>query len=112
MLRSFLRRPPAALFRARLNLETLDGRLLPSASPLPPPPGPPSADIVPAHHPPVITSFTAVEVGPGLYRFTGTVAADNPAGLVVSFGGEPPSVQGQTATVDADGTFSILINLR
>ena len=43
--------------------------------------------------------------------FSGEVAAEHPDGMVVSFGGEPNSVQNLSTTVDAYGRFSILVHL-
>jgi hypothetical protein len=112
MFRFRLRGRPAAGLRARLSFETLDGRVLLDATPLVAPDPPLTSDVAPNPSPPAITSFTAVEVAPGWYRFTGTVSAEHPEGMVVSLGGEPNSVQGETATVGADGIFSVLIQMR
>src|SRR6266542_513177 len=103
----------AAPRRTRLFLESLDSRLLPDGVPLDPPDPPPTQEITPAPTPaaPQITSFTAVEVSTGWYRFSGTVLASSPEGMVVSFGGAPISLQNVTTTVQADGTFSILVQM-
>ncbi|HEV3435791.1 MAG TPA: hypothetical protein VG122_00435 [Gemmata sp.] len=54
---------------------------------------------------PQIVSFGAVEVGQGMWDFTGTVIDANPAGLTVKFGGEPVSLQGASITTNANGSF-------
>src|SRR5262245_45318989 len=61
---------------------------------------------------PVVKNFMAVEVVGGLWRFTGDVVDEAPGGLIVSFGGEPTSLQGATATTNANGRFdkAILLN--
>jgi hypothetical protein len=101
---------PAPARRTLLHVEELDGRTLPS----PLPGGDPSPDgskggQVGATSAPQIIEFTAVEIGPGTWRLSGRVACDSPGGLVVEFGGAPESVQGQTATCDADGYFVLIL---
>jgi hypothetical protein len=59
---------------------------------------------------PVIQGFTCSEQSDG-YLFSGTVLDESPGGLVVYLGGVPVSLQGKTVTVQADGTWSILIQL-
>jgi hypothetical protein len=54
---------------------------------------------------PRIVNFQGVEVVGGLWRFTGDVLDEDPAGLTVTFGGEPSSLQGMTETTDANGHF-------
>jgi len=57
---------------------------------------------------PSITSFTKQEDW-GIWRFNGTVIDDKPvAGLTIDFGGV---LDGQTATVDGDGNFELVIEL-
>jgi hypothetical protein len=71
------------------------------------------SNLAPAqNNPPQIINFQGVEVVGGLWRFTGDVIDQAPAGLVVRFGGEPVSLQGVTATTDANGHFdkSVLMN--
>ena len=103
--------------RARLRLEQLDDRAAPSTvadsdllSPdgtddvaLMAPPGPTAA--------PVIDQFSAAEIDHGLYLFTGHVTATPAGGLTVNFGGVP-SLQGQSTTTNADGTFSIAVTVK
>jgi hypothetical protein len=60
---------------------------------------------------PQIVGFTAVEIGCGFWKFSGTVTDPNPAGLTVTFGGQPVSLNGHTATTDANGNFSFSIQL-
>jgi hypothetical protein len=55
---------------------------------------------------PVISNFKAVEEG-SVIVFTGKVTDNwDPSGLVVTLGGDP-MLNGVTATVNADGTFSV-----
>jgi hypothetical protein len=54
--------------------------------------------------PPTITSFTAVAEGNGLWLLSGTVVGGPTEGEVVNFGGITP-LQGQSTTVNSDGTF-------
>lgn len=58
---------------------------------------------------PTIVSFTAVEGLNNLWTFSGRVTDESPAGLIVTLGG----VQGLsvTATVGADGWFSVTVQL-
>ncbi len=58
-----------------------------------------------------IVNFAAIETGLGMWEFTGTVVDANPGGLTVSFGGQPVSLQGETATTDANGNFGLGIIL-
>lgn len=112
--RFFTRERPASRFRARLRLESLEWRDQPSllgefggVEPLEF-----GADQVPANVAPVISDFTAEEVGNGLFLFTGRVTDEAPGGLVVTFGGGVPSVSGLTATADENGHFSLLVRLK
>jgi hypothetical protein len=62
--------------------------------------------------PPQINNFAAVEVEGDIWTFSGQVAAPYAVqGLTVSFSGTPVSMQGRTATVNADGTFSLTVRL-
>jgi hypothetical protein len=81
----------------------------PSAGTLPPPP---SADeepsplfVPPPNLAPQIANFVGVEIVGGLWRFSGDVIDEAPAGLIVSFGGEPISLQGLGALTDLNGHF-------
>jgi hypothetical protein len=60
---------------------------------------------------PVISNFAAVEGLNRMFTFSGTVTDQTPAGLTVSFGGIP-SLAGQSTTVNADGSFSLLVQLQ
>jgi hypothetical protein len=60
---------------------------------------------------PVITSFKAVEGPMEYWTFSGTVSTAYPGGLEVCLGGLP-SLQGKKAEVNADGTFSITVQLQ
>jgi hypothetical protein len=61
--------------------------------------------------PPVIVGFTGTGGYSNYWTFSGKVCCSNAAGLVVTFGGLP-ELQGKTATVAADGTFKITVQLR
>jgi hypothetical protein len=54
---------------------------------------------------PVISSFTAVAVGGGLWTFQGNVSGAPTQGEAINFGGITP-LQGQSTGVNSDGTFS------
>jgi hypothetical protein len=53
---------------------------------------------------PVISNFTAVAEGNGLWLLEGTVSGAPTQGEVVNFGGITP-LQGQSTSVNSDGTF-------
>jgi hypothetical protein len=60
---------------------------------------------------PSFIEFGAAE-GPNRYwTFTGRVSDESPAGLIVRFGGGMPSLEGKTAEVQADGTFTLVVQL-
>jgi hypothetical protein len=60
---------------------------------------------------PVISNFTATEGAEQVFTFTGDVSAQSPQGLIVTLGGIP-SLANQTATVQADGSFSLSVQLQ
>jgi hypothetical protein len=60
---------------------------------------------------PVITGFQANRGSGNCWTFSGTVIDQNPAGLTVTFGGLP-SLQGQVATTNASGYFSLTVQLQ
>jgi hypothetical protein len=63
-------------------------------------------------NPPVITSLTAEPAGNNVWDISGTVTdQQNPAGIIVQLGGLP-ELQGVTATVGSDGTFSVIVQLQ
>jgi hypothetical protein len=66
---------------------------------------------LPIDLPPLIVDFQVVRVDSGRYEFTGRVIDEAPGGLVVTFGGVP-SAAGQTATTNADGTFSLTLSMQ
>jgi hypothetical protein len=113
---------PAPRVRAFLRLEELGVRATPSDAnpndppPLidpillnPPPPAPPVAPpVAPA---PRIDSFGAAEVAHGWYQITGHVTANSPEGLVIRFEGIP-SLEGKTATADANGNFTLVFEVK
>jgi hypothetical protein len=53
---------------------------------------------------PVINDFVYAHAGADAYTFQGTVIDENPDGMVITFGG---ILAGETALVQADGSFSI-----
>jgi hypothetical protein len=62
-------------------------------------------------NPPVVSGFTAVEGNNLSFTFSGTVTDPSAAGMTVSFGGIP-SLAGQSTTVNADGSFSLAVQLQ
>jgi hypothetical protein len=100
-----------------LHLEILEGRDHPSSLAAPEllleqPPAYAAYAAETADQAPKIVDFTAEEVGNGLYIFTGRVIDEAPAGMTVTFGGDVPTMMGQTAGVQSDGTFTLIIRLR
>jgi hypothetical protein len=59
---------------------------------------------------PVISNFSAVCKGNGVWCFSGTVSGAPTQGEVVNFGGIKPLL-GQSTTVNSDGTFSFSITV-
>jgi hypothetical protein len=59
---------------------------------------------------PVINNFTGSQGLNRYWTFSGSVTDNHPAGLTVQLGGIP-ALKGKTATVRADGTFSITVQL-
>jgi hypothetical protein len=105
-------RRPAPQGRVRLSLESLEWRDQPDGGGLlldpPPPPGGGGQAVNAA---PAIVDFRAQESGNGLFLITGRVVDESPGGLTVTFGGGT-SAAGRTTTTLADGTFSIVVQLR
>jgi hypothetical protein len=98
------------VLRARLRLESLDARVVPSG--WTPEPSPALDADLAAPAGPQIVEFTAEEFDHGWYHFTGRVqATPSCAGLRVTFGGVP-SLQGLSAVTNSDGTFSLTIRVR
>jgi hypothetical protein len=60
---------------------------------------------------PVIQDFACVELPNHWFTFTGKVIDPDAGGLTVRFGGGPESLQNQSTTTAADGTFSFTIQL-
>jgi hypothetical protein len=110
--------------RARLSLEALDSRFAPSDL---------FGSVVDSQNPnldssdtnlmilredaagnmaPKVANFAAVAGVGGVWRFTGDVIDEAPAGLTIAFGGEPGSLQSQTATTNANGHFDKTVLLR
>jgi hypothetical protein len=120
MLRFLRPAGPAARRPARLFVEQLDDRAAPSGG-LTSEPEPwagigMTAELVAIgkevpNLPPEIVDFTATEVEPGLFRFTGRVNDESPGGLTVTFGGVPGCVQGVSVVTNADGTFELLVQV-
>ena len=59
----------------------------------------------------MLCNFIGVETAPNLWTFSGTVTGGlgGAAGLSVMFAGAPISIQGQMATVQADGSFALTV---
>ena len=68
------------------------------------------AQVTVSASPPSITGFSATYIGNNTWTFSGTVTDQTPAGLSVQLGGVS-GVAGQTATVAADGSFSVTVQL-
>lgn len=107
-------RPRPAL-RTRLRLESLDDRAVPSSL-LGDAPATnfmtQTGDGVPVGVAPRIINFSAVEIGPGWYQFTGQVVdSATVGGLTIDFGGVP-SLEPAEATTQSDGTFSLTIRVQ
>lgn len=64
-------------------------------------------EYIPPNEPPEIT-LGVVQGLANLWTFSGTVTDENPEGLTVTFGG---ILQGYTAIVRADGTYSLTVQL-
>jgi hypothetical protein len=104
--RSTAARPKARVILRVLDLEARDQ---PDGGTGDPPTQPAGQSL--ANSPPVIVDFDAEQVGNGAYLLTGWVLDENPAGLIVTFGGST-SAAGITVTCDAEGYFSIIVELR
>ena len=98
--------------RVVLTLEGLEGRDHPSTLTLPEPPGGYLLAAQPANAPPVIENFQAEEISNGMFMFTGKVIDESPGGLVVRFGGSVMTVNGLTATTQANGSFTLIVQLK
>jgi hypothetical protein len=70
-----------------------------------------TASVVLTDTQPVIQNFYCTVLPDGWYQFSGQVVGNNLAGLTVYFGGVPVSLQNQKATVLADGTFTLQLQL-
>jgi hypothetical protein len=99
----------APVRRTILTLDRLDDRWMPDATPVAPADPTSTTTTTTTVAPPQITDFGYEQIANGEIILTGKVIADNPAGLVVSFGGMPDCVQGLTTTTASDGSFSILV---
>lgn len=106
---------PRPVLRTRLRLESLDDRAVPCSLFDGEPPlmlggdmgGPPA----PVNVAPRIINLAGVETQLGWYQFTGQVVdSTTVGGLVITFAGVP-SLQGQTTTTAADGTFTMLVRV-
>lgn len=60
--------------------------------------------------PPSIVNFNAEQIGNGLYIISGQVIDESPEGMKVILGGST-SAKGITIIVEADGSFSCIIEL-
>jgi hypothetical protein len=84
---------------------------LPVQEYLSPPNQPPVGALSPGALSPVIVGFSAKQIGNGLFVITGKVDCTNPGGLTITFGGAT-SASGRTVTTNADGTFTMQVQLR
>lgn len=96
MFSYFKRRPLRAtpVRAARLNLQSLDDRMVPAA--------------------PVISEFNATSISSGVYVVTGKVTDDDQTttqGMIVTLGGGLQGADGKTVTVSSNGYFSITVTL-
>jgi hypothetical protein len=101
---------------SRLSVEMLGDRLAPSDLPLPPAEpsnGQSDATInyTSAQNNITITSFTVVAIANNYFEISGHVSADDMTDMTIFLGGGGPNVTGVIVNVDADGNFSILIQL-
>jgi hypothetical protein len=69
-----------------------------------------TAEVAANAFPPVIVDFTATQAYGNAWIFEGTVVGSNLQGLTITFGGLT-SLAGKTATVAANGTFSLVQTL-
>ena len=110
---SLFRRVPAARAgrptRVFLRLEDLEGRATPSGDGIPVFTGSTQA---PTNQAPQIVDFTAEELGNGMFLISGRVIDESPGGLTVKFGGSVATVNGRSCVTDANGYFSIVVQLR
>jgi len=107
---------PRPVLRTRLRLESLDDRAVPSSLFDGEPPLMLGGDMgglpAPVNVAPRIINLVGVETDLGWYRFTGRVVdSATVGGLVVTFAGVP-SLQGETTTTAADGTFTLTVRVR
>ena len=120
MLRALWGRPTRPKSpRSLLRLEELGDRIVPdgTGTAISPPPSSPAS---PTHgfwdtagvwlSPPRITDFQAVEEAFGSYKFYGQVLASDYTGMVITLEGGY-SLNGKTISVQADGSFSLIISV-
>ncbi len=100
--------PPAVAAEppARREPAVDDATLAPDDEPLGDPPGPPPS----SNKPPKVVNFSGRRDSPGVWVLSGKVEDENPAGLTVRFGGLN-AAKGHTAIADANGNFTITIDL-
>lgn len=106
-----------AVLRARLSLESLDGRFAPTTlygSTLSPPMIGMYSDGAmgdAGRVAPQITAFSVSRIGPGQYMFVGQVEGlPDCGGLTVNFGGVP-ALAGKSAVTDAGGCFMLQVDV-
>ena len=97
--------------RSVLRLEAFEERYQPDAGIVAAVTSQTPAAAPPANQAPQIVNFAAEEMGLGVICLTGQVVAADPSGAVVQFSGSVESAQGLTVTTDADGYFSLIIQL-
>lgn len=98
-------------FRSILRVEELGIRAMPDGNDPPLPSGSTDPGITTNQTAPVIDDFGAVEISKGWFRLEGHVSAANPGGLTIYFNGIP-AVTDLTTTTDADGNFSVVIQVK
>jgi hypothetical protein len=113
---SLFRRAPATRAgrpgRAFLRLEDLEGRATPSGDALSETSRMVMENATTVAQAPQIVGFATQELGNGLFVFTGRVVDENPGGLTVTFSGSVTTMNGRTCTTDANGYFSVVVQLR
>jgi hypothetical protein len=115
MIRLFRRAPATRAGRPHtvfLRLEGLEGRATPSGDALSETSRAAVYNFSPVNQAPQIVDFAAQELGSGLFVFTGRVVGENPGGLTVTFGGSVATMNGRTCTTDANGNFSVVVQLK
>lgn len=93
---------PAVWQDSAVDVDTLS----PDDEPLGDPPSPPPS----SNKPPKVVNFSGRRDSPGVWVLSGKVEDEKPAGLTVRFGGLN-AAKGYTAITDANGNFTITIDI-